>query len=231
VPYALDEIVPWGRSFDEYRRMFALTEHDLAGRIFGCGDGPASFNAELTATGGAVVSGDPLYRLDAEQIGECIDRTFETVMRQTEDNVDEFVWGPVIADLGSLRTARRDAMALFLDDFARVGRRGRYIGCELPRLPFRRGAFDLAVCSHLLFLYSAQLSADFHVEAIVELCGVAAQVRVFPVLELGSRRSRHLDVVVERVTAAGLDVDIVDVDYEFQRGGNQMLKVAARCVS
>ena len=31
--FALDEVVPWGRSFDEYRRMFALTRtgaHALA---------------------------------------------------------------------------------------------------------------------------------------------------------------------------------------------------------
>ena len=29
----LNEVIPWGRSFEEYRRMFALTDEDLAGRI------------------------------------------------------------------------------------------------------------------------------------------------------------------------------------------------------
>ena len=43
--FALDQVVPWGRSFDEYRRMFALTDADLSRVILGCGDGPASFNA------------------------------------------------------------------------------------------------------------------------------------------------------------------------------------------
>src|SRR5260370_30292561 len=47
----LHEVVPWGRSLDEYRAMFALSEGDLQGRLLGCGDGPASFNAELTALG------------------------------------------------------------------------------------------------------------------------------------------------------------------------------------
>jgi hypothetical protein len=37
----LSEVIPWGRSFEEYRRMFALTDEDLAGRILGCGNGPA----------------------------------------------------------------------------------------------------------------------------------------------------------------------------------------------
>ncbi len=56
--FTLDKVVPWGRSLDEYRRMFALTDSDLEKRILGCADGPASFNAELTANGGSVVSCD-----------------------------------------------------------------------------------------------------------------------------------------------------------------------------
>ena len=46
--FTLDQVVPWGRSFDEYRAMFAMTDMDLTGRILGCGDGPASFNREAT---------------------------------------------------------------------------------------------------------------------------------------------------------------------------------------
>ena len=37
----LSEVIPWGQSFEEYRRMFALTDENLAERILGCGDGPA----------------------------------------------------------------------------------------------------------------------------------------------------------------------------------------------
>ena len=35
MPFTLDHVVPWGRSFDEYRRMFALTDDDLNTRILG----------------------------------------------------------------------------------------------------------------------------------------------------------------------------------------------------
>ena len=45
----LREIVPRGRSFDEYHLMLGLRGADLAGRPPGCGDGPASFNAEAMA--------------------------------------------------------------------------------------------------------------------------------------------------------------------------------------
>lgn len=48
MPFVLDQVVPWGRSFDEYVRMFALTDADLNRSILGCADGPAAFNAELT---------------------------------------------------------------------------------------------------------------------------------------------------------------------------------------
>lgn len=66
--FTLDQIVPWGRSFDEYVSMFALTDADLTGRILGCGDGPAGFNAEATRRGCRVISCDPLYRCSASTI-------------------------------------------------------------------------------------------------------------------------------------------------------------------
>ena len=51
MPFTIDGVVPWGRTMDEYCGMFDLGERELRGRILGCGDGPASFNAEMTAQG------------------------------------------------------------------------------------------------------------------------------------------------------------------------------------
>ena len=42
----LDKVIPFGRSFDEYMRIFSLTETDLKGNLLDVADGPASFNAE-----------------------------------------------------------------------------------------------------------------------------------------------------------------------------------------
>jgi len=42
------DIEPWGRSFDEYVRMFSLNPADFERKIMECGDGSASVNAELT---------------------------------------------------------------------------------------------------------------------------------------------------------------------------------------
>ena len=52
--------------------MFALEEKELGGRILDCGAGPASFNAELTEKGGAVVSCDPLYECSVCSIEDHI---------------------------------------------------------------------------------------------------------------------------------------------------------------
>jgi len=39
----LEKVVPFGRSFDEYIKMFNLSESNFKMRILGIGDGPASF--------------------------------------------------------------------------------------------------------------------------------------------------------------------------------------------
>src|SRR5215218_2875944 len=69
----LHEVVPWGRPFAEYVRMFALAPADLDRRILDCGGGPASFAAEAAAHGARVVACDPLYRFPAGEIARRID--------------------------------------------------------------------------------------------------------------------------------------------------------------
>jgi ubiquinone/menaquinone biosynthesis C-methylase UbiE len=117
------------------------------------------------------------------------------------------------------------AMEEFLSDYPQGMDQGRYVDGELPHLPFGDAEFDLAICSHLLFLYSEQLTKEFHIASIKELCRVASEVRGFPLLELGARKSRHLQTIMNDITAEGYSVTIVPVPYEFQRGGNQMMKI------
>jgi hypothetical protein len=124
--FTLANVVPWGRSFDEYCRMFNLSAEDLGLRILGCGDGPASFNAEATRQGARVVSCDPIYRWDAERIRERIEATFDQVLGQAQENADEFVWDSIrsVEELGRIRMA---AMEAFLRDFDGGKAQGRYL--------------------------------------------------------------------------------------------------------
>jgi hypothetical protein len=151
--FQLSDVVPWGRSFDEYVGMFGLTATDLQGRILGCGDGPASFNAVATERGYRVTSADPLYVFTADQIRRRIEETASS---------------------------------------------------------------------------SSTAPSAFHLESIGELTRVAREVRIFPLLELGSVVSRHLAEAVDVLTREGCGVQRVRVDYELQKGGNEMLRIARR---
>jgi hypothetical protein len=222
--FTLDRVVPWGRSFEEYRRMFSLTEADLRLRIAGCADGPASFNAEATRRGTAVVSFDPVYRWDADQIRERIAVTREQILDETRSHANLFVWDSIhsVEELGEVRMA---AMLQFLEDYTAGKVEGRYVEAELPALPRSDASFDLALCSHLLFLYSSQLGEGFHRSAVRELCRVAREVRVFPLLALSGGRSPYVDLIVADLRALGREVSIERVPYEFQRGGNEMMRI------
>jgi hypothetical protein len=222
--FELAEVVPWGRTFDEYVAMFALNETDRSRSILGCADGPASFNAEALQRNVKVVSVDPLYQFSVPQIRKRIADTAPTVAGQLRSNAGDFVWNH-FKSVDDLVAARMHAMQSFLGDLTAGLDQGRYVPAQLPELPFFDATFDLALCSHFLFLYSEQYDAQFHISAALELCRVAPEVRIFPLLELGGALSRHLPAVTDALSAAGRTVSIEPVNYEFQKGGNKMLRV------
>lgn len=227
----LDDIIPWGRSFEEYRRMFALTGDDLAGTVLGCGDGPASFNAEATACGHRIVSCDPIYAFSGAEIERRVAECYDTVISQVRQKPDGFVWTH-FRDPDYLGECRLAAMRRFLADFEKGKQKSRYVVASLPKLPFADGRFTLAVVSHFLFLYSERLGFDFHIAAFEELLRVAGEVRVFPLLGLDRKWSPHVEPVSDHLRRIGVEVEVVAVDYEFQKAddhaGNRMMRVRGK---
>ena len=114
----------------------------------------------------------------------------------------------------------------FLADYRSGQAEGRYLPAELPHLPFASAAFDLALCSHFLFLYSDNFSLEFHARSIDAMRRVAREVRIFPLLKYDADPSPHVEPLIERLTRTGHRVSIETVPYEFQRGGNQMMRIA-----
>ena len=224
MPFTVDGVVPWGRTMAEYCGMFDLGEWDLRGRILGCGDGPASFNAEMSAQGYRVVSVDPLYAFPAAAIEQRVEETYDIIMEQLARNRDDFVW-TYVPSLPALGQRRMGAMRRFLADFARGKCEGRYLDASLPDLPFDDNSFDLALSSHFLFLYSEQFDLGFHIVALQEMLRVAPEARAFPLLQIGGAPSPHIQGVMDAFTAEGIQARIEDVPYEFQRGGSRMLRL------
>jgi len=222
--FTLDKIVPWGRSFQEYRRMFSLSEEDLAGTILGCGDGPAAFNSELIRRGGQITSIDPLYRFSREDIARRIEETFVQILEQTRQNRQQFIWedfsGP-----DALGQARMDSMNRFLEDYDAGKKENRYLEAALPSLPLESKSFSLALCSHCLFLYSEHLDLAFHIDSLKEMLRCAHEARVFPLVDLSGAISPHLEESMKALQKQGFRAERVPVDVHFQKGAHEMLVI------
>lgn len=219
--FELKNVVPWGRDLAEYRAMFSLQDEELDTRIISIGDGPASFNAEMTRLGKKVISLDPVYRFSTAELALRIAQTKDTIIEQMTNNMDKFVWTK-INDIQQLEEVRLSAMNLFLADFEQGRKASRYLDHEMPnKIDFKDLAFDLSLSSHFLLLY-AQLGLTFHLASITEMLRISKEVRIFPILNLNALRSEVLDGVIKHFES-GFDVDIRRVDYEFQKNGNEML--------
>jgi ubiquinone/menaquinone biosynthesis C-methylase UbiE len=207
--------------------MFSLSPADSPQKILDCGGGPASFNVEMTDRGYSVVSCDPIYQFSVSEIEQRIQATYAPIVEGVRANRDRYVWHTIQSpeQLGEIRLT---AMRRFLADFPTGLQSGRYVVDQLPTLSFRTGQFDLALCGHLLFTYSDQLSTEFHLNAIRELCRVANEVRIFPILDVSGDVSPILPIVLEELPQQGYSLAIKPVSYEFQRGGNQLLQVSRK---
>ena len=218
----LDTIVPFGRSKLEYELMFAMSDCDRNKSIIGIGDGPASFNAEMTAAGYQITSIDPIYQFTDAEIKSRFDACVDGIIEQVRNTPNNWVWG-YHKSPDDLRANRETAIAIFLEDYDRGKSEGRYINAELPKLDFQEKQFQLALCSHFLFLYSEHLSFEFHLDSIRELVRIAEEVRIFPLLNLAQLRSPYIDEICSTLAEEGISSKIIQVPYELQKGGNQAI--------
>lgn len=220
----LEKVVPWGRSFKEYQLMFNLTDDDLNKRILGCGDGPANFNAEMTKNHKSVVSVDPVYQFSASEIRARIDEVAPNIAEQLSLNKQNYIWS-TYPNVETLVKDRLSAMDVFLDDFEQGKKEKRYIYGELPQLSFEDDAFDLALVSHFLFLYSEHFDLDFHLQSLFELCRVSNEVRIYPLVDLVNKPSCHLEEAIDVLNKQGFITSLEKVNYAFQKGAINMLKI------
>jgi hypothetical protein len=221
--FELKSTVPWGRNLEEYKNMFKLTDSDINSRIISFGDGPASFNCEMTENKKSVVSIDPIYQFSRKELEQRIEETKDVVIEQTKRNLKNFVWTK-IRNTHELERIRISAMTKFLQDYENGKMTGRYINHELPgKTDFEYLSFDLGLSSHFLILYS-QLGFDFHVSSIHEMLRVAREIRIFPIVNLDARKTDLLDELL-RHFEKDYFVEIEQVYYEFQKNGNEMLVI------
>ena len=218
------DVVPWGRTFEEYCDMFNLSAAELTLKIIGVGDGPASFNAQMYQRGTPIISIDAIYRYSVQELRKRIKATYDNVIAQTRRNQDKFVWTR-ITSVEELAKLRMQAMNEFCADFELGKQQGRYMDAALPELPFPDRQFELALSSHFLFLYSDNRDLAFHLESIRELLRIAAEVRIFPLVDFNSKPSPFLSPVLDALETDGILCAVEQVAYHFQKTGNEMLRL------
>lgn len=220
----LNQVVPFGRSLDEYKKMFNLSSADLQRSILGLGDGPASFNAEGTKIGINITSIDPIYQFTGIEIKQRFDAVVDNIIDQVIATPNNWVWKDH-QNPQELKARRIKTINQFLEDYDQGKQERRYQPQKLPQLDFADRTFHLALCSHFLFLYSAQCDRDFHLASITEMLRVSREVRIFPLLTLMQKTSPYLDFIVNHFNNFKYSVAIQEVPYEFQPGGNKMLVI------
>lgn len=222
----LDKVVPFGRLLSEYQLMFRLTPEDMERKILDVASGPASFHAQMYRLGHFVTSIDPIYKFSGQEIQQRFDECVNHIIKQVEMTPKDWVWN-FHKSAEDLRRNREKALATFLADYERGKVEQRYIQGALPDI-LLEDHYDLVLCSHFLFLYSEQLDYGFHRSSILNLLERSHEVRIFPLLTLDLKQSPYLKPILQELHQLGYSTEILKVDYELQRGGNEMLKIQSR---
>lgn len=224
--YRLRNLVPWGRNYDEYTKMFGLSEDELHAKIAGFADGPASFNAEHCHQGGRVVSFDPIYRYSVDKVKLCLQEAkrlmFEHICKNT--CLDE---STAAINIDELEKHHTGATQTFLDDYEKGKAEGRYIDHEMPfRIPFPDNSFDLGLSSHFLMLYP-KLGINFHIQAMEEMLRLCHEIRLFPTVDTTGKHTGLTDKLIGHF-CDDYKVTLQKTACHYMNGANEMLVICKK---
>ena len=164
-----------------------------------------------------------MYRFSTRDFLADFDLTAAQMLAGMQKARDRFKWD-YYGSPEDVVQRRRDVLTAFIADFQAATRSGRYVSACLPELPFLSESFDLVLCSHLLFLYSAEFDAATHLSFLRELLRVGREVRVFPLLDMDGNPSAHLEDTIQTLRMS-THVELVPLSFEFRSGDSKMLRL------
>ncbi|MDA1025086.1 MAG: hypothetical protein O3A19_01525 [Planctomycetota bacterium] len=241
----LPRIVFFGRTAEEYARIWKLSLADLAGlRILDCPCGPASFIGACHDAGIDAIGVDPMMAFTVEEMRRTGLKDIEDTMAAIESSDA----GLASSDPETWTAEKHQALEHFLVDFRRHGPGGdaddgRYVAASLPNLPFADQSFDMAFSAHLLFSYasvengglvesSKALDLAFHLDAVTELARVTRQeLRLFPAVIMASDEGGPhpwVDPIRDRLQSLGFEVRMESSDYDEGLTTSNALLIASR---
>lgn len=211
------------RSFEEYIIMFDLDLDGLKNKnLLDCAAGASSFTANMTKKGFSVKAVDLLYDKEPQFLKKKCENHLKILVESLSKIENHFKWD-FFKNLNELKKHRIQAQNEFIDDYKKF-RNIKYIKSNLNSLPFHDNSFSLTLCSHLLFIYDHRLNYSFHVDVIKEMIRVSNEIRIYPLVKHEKNKSEFVIQVIDDLKKFA-DFEIVEVDYEFRKGGNEMLKI------
>jgi hypothetical protein len=213
-----------GRTFDEYCRMFNLTEDELKNNTFlDCPGGACSFTAEARKKGIIAQASDCEYGNPVSHFEKSCQLELDKVKDGFANAESLFNWS-FYGELDQLLLYRQKAARLFVQDYHKNPK--SYTKGILPNLPFPNNAFDIVLSGHFLFLYADRLDYNFHRNALLELTRVAKkEVRVYPLIGLDGSAYADMDKLLYDLSQTGAVPKLIETDFEFLKGSNQCLLI------
>lgn len=211
-----------GRTWAEYIRMFNIDVEDIVGEsILDCGGGASSFTAVMSEKGFDIKAVDIIYNESPDILSVKCREDLELLIAGLK-SADLFVWD-FFNDIEDLKKQRINACKKFIEDYGRY-KGCRYVNADLRNLPFKDNSFSIVLCSHLLFIYDHRLDYDFHLKTIGEMLRVSSnELRIYPLVKNLGKKSVFVKKIIDDL--CDFDVEIVEVGYEFRKGGNEMLRI------
>jgi hypothetical protein len=223
----LKRVAFYGRTLSEYLMMFGID--DLVSlknynAVLDCPSGASSFVAEAARYKINVIGCDPLFGKDAKVLREQGEKDIEYVIKRVSETPDHYNWD-FYTSLDMLRDFRRLALRQFIADYDQGIKNRRYVEGRLPKLPFSDNIFDLVLSGHFLFTYSHKFDYKFILFSMLELLRVSSrEVRIYPMQKSSSEPYEDMPKLLDTLKGTyGINYNIVDVPFEFQKGSNKML--------
>lgn len=217
----------WVHHLDDYRRMFDLQEDDLKRSVLDYPASVSSFNAEMHRLGfDHVVSADAHYDLTPLDMSKHVDQIIQKLSGQLEQYMN-YIQLEKDETFEDILSAWNHHAKLFASDYSIGKNQGRYQQAALPHLPFEDFQFELALCPDLLFRDKTAVPE----QVLRELCRVAHEVRIFPLLNDQGEISKEMGPAMLALQNKDYGIEVRSVPYQLLKGSNAMLRVWAKsCV-
>ncbi|MEO7310721.1 MAG: hypothetical protein ABIX01_09995 [Chitinophagaceae bacterium] len=212
----------WGRTLEEYQKMFGLGDIPTSTQILSIADGPSTFNKQLRDKEINIVSVDPIYELSIDNLKEVFKQSYQFNKGLFYNNRENFLFKDD-TEIEALLQKRQSTFNAFITDYG-LNKQYYKFG-QLPTLDFATNSFDLCVSSNLLFIFDHIFDLTFHIQSVKEMLRVAKELRIFPLYDINGNESKNLKSVIEYLDQNNYQWTIQTNDYYVYKDGNKFLQV------